>query len=202
MKWRGLAEERRAHAVRCRAGYRASLPVRHDSGRCRKAALRRDAVHCESMCPPLALEYCRAGSHDPQTQVRPGRREPCPWEEIFPPRGGMVRRQPQRGSTARATKSQERKGNFSSCECLFGWCQYFGKIAGLGNLSSNVEPFRYSSRGMCKSGQLAGRTRMMRVGRIPSVMRSVSKRIWIPLLPRGGVPGGLFTSWMGPRAAI
>src|SRR5688572_25792649 len=56
--------------------------------------------------------------------------------------------------------------------------QYFGKMAGVGKRSSGLAlSLRYSSRGTWAWGQLAGRTRTTRVGRMPSMMRSVSKRI-------------------------
>ena len=57
---------------------------------------------------------------------------------------------------------------------------------------------RYSSRGTLTWGQLAGRTRTTLPGRMPSMMRSVSKRIWMPLLPRGTSPVALVTSRMVP----
>lgn len=55
--------------------------------------------------------------------------------------------------------------------------QYLGKMAGDGKRSSTLPSLRYSSRGTCTWGQLAGRTRTTRPGRRPSMMRSVSKRI-------------------------
>lgn len=81
--------------------------------------------------------------------------------------------------------------------------QYLGKMAGVGKRSSGLFPsFRYSSREMVSSGQFPGRTRTTRPGRIPSMMRSVSKQIWMPLLPTGMSPVAFVTSRMGPREAM
>lgn len=45
------------------------------------------------------------------------------------------------------------------------------------------ESFRYSSWGMCRSGQNAGRTGTTLPSRMPSVIKSISKWNWTPLLP-------------------
>ena len=81
---------------------------------------------------------------------------------------------------------------------------YLGKMAGLGKRSSTLEDpsLRYSSRGTWTWGQLPGRTRTVLPGRMPSMMRSVSKRIWMPLLPRGAGLVDLMTFRMDPREAM
>jgi len=50
--------------------------------------------------------------------------------------------------------------------------QYFGKMAGVGKRASMLSP-TYSSRGTWTWGQLSGRTRTIRPGRMPSMIRSV-----------------------------
>ena len=80
-------------------------------------------------------------------------------------------------STFRHHTSQSRTSNGEPTARSRQYFRNFSKIAGLGNRSSMLGELRYSSRGTLTIGQLPERTRTILPGRMPSMIRSVSKRI-------------------------